>query len=1011
MISVMPDDQGQGPAFVVDPMDLDEGRPADNLNESDLAWYAAYYGLNDPGASTNNNTTISSGDPMDISNTPPSDQTPRRSPNNSRLRVPSLRGAARPIAQSLRRASAAAPATNVLGRSMAPQVNVATGTPRPRLGPVTNRYIPYQASPAGDAFPNRNRWLYETRDRGMRLHGGVIGRGGALFSTRTHTRHLDPFGYLAPSSIALSEEFDPPRRTPLVIDRSNLPERRRRFFGYDPDLPRPAPTLSSSDTTEGSSDAPGNPSSKAGGTRQNQASNPSSIPGTPPGPASTPTSTPSTVPLKRLTPDSDPQDIPGGFPHSPDSPTTLRRIAAKRSRTTGTPSAQAETPAPAVTGTTSTKSPQRGFRMPSPTPSLSPVKPQDDAATSTKGAAQAVTQITPAKRTRRGFRVPSPTPSPSPARAQDDCVASTQGAAQVDEDIRSPGSTSWTNTIHTRVANIVQSAITMAESFKRRALTVWARARIPEIRRRIPDWRRLNVRGLPEEARLRIRNHRWRRNRGQPANDPVLPFPELNVDLPQAPVAQTPLPAIVNTAAPANAVETAAEDRKETALELQQRYEAIDKSIKYNREKTDKMTDRARKMVEARRRYPFTPTSLQDFTRRQFRFSRTSRPLPQRFTPQKALATVKGKLPVIESPIERPVESPVEHVGHVEQPAEQHIERPAETIEPVDRPAEVPAEVLETENEYDAIRPPSPPLLGTAVSAVSLVSPNAGLIPLNRTPSRWTAEWRQLEKERISRERLERRTRTHLEGTAIRPISEEWEDRLDDAMRRAHSRHVATSLSGDPLTRKDLATCFTTASWLNDEIINCYLAMIVDHLRRSNDNAGRHDKPLFHAFNTFFFSNLRDKGYSAVRRWAGRAKVGGQDLLNVDTIFVPVHNSAHWTLIVVKPSDRTIENFDSLGSLSREHVELIKVWLKGELGKDYIDDEWEVLKSKSSQQDNGSDCGVFLLSNAKAVALNIDPMSYGASDIRMLRKKIVAEIINGGLEGDFAPSGHEGVRM
>ncbi|KAL4914862.1 hypothetical protein BDW62DRAFT_213152 [Aspergillus aurantiobrunneus] len=224
-------------------------------------------------------------------------------------------------------------------------------------------------------------------------------------------------------------------------------------------------------------------------------------------------------------------------------------------------------------------------------------------------------------------------------------------------------------------------------------------------------------------------------------------------------------------------------------------------------------------------------------------------------------------------------------------------------------------------------------------------------------------------------------------------------------MRQPNSKKIATTLSGEPLTKKDLATCYTPMAWLNDEVINSYLALIIDYLRREANNAGRHDKPLYHAFNSFFFSNLRDKGYDSVRRWATRAKIGGEDLLKVKTVFIPVHNSAHWTLIVVNPVERTIEHFDSLGSLSHRHIEIVKTWLRGELGGRYVDDEWTVLPSESPQQDNGSDCGVFLLSTAKAVAVNMQPLSYGAGDTRLLRQKIVAELMNGGLEGEFTPKG------
>ncbi|PYH49568.1 SUMO protease ULP1 [Aspergillus saccharolyticus JOP 1030-1] len=218
------------------------------------------------------------------------------------------------------------------------------------------------------------------------------------------------------------------------------------------------------------------------------------------------------------------------------------------------------------------------------------------------------------------------------------------------------------------------------------------------------------------------------------------------------------------------------------------------------------------------------------------------------------------------------------------------------------------------------------------------------------------------------------------------------------------SKKIISTLSGETLTARDLATCYTPLEWLNDEVINAYLALIIDYMRRTNNNSGRNDRPRFHAFNSFFFSNLRDKGYDSVRRWATRAKIGGEALLSVDTVFVPIHDKSHWTLIVLKPCDRTIEHFDSLGGLNKRHVDLIKMWLRGELGGKFVEEDWEVLPSLSPRQDNGSDCGVFLLSTAKAVAINLEPQSYGAPDSPLLRRKIVVELMNGGLDGDFVPT-------
>jgi hypothetical protein len=250
-----------------------------------------------------------------------------------------------------------------------------------------------------------------------------------------------------------------------------------------------------------------------------------------------------------------------------------------------------------------------------------------------------------------------------------------------------------------------------------------------------------------------------------------------------------------------------------------------------------------------------------------------------------------------------------------------------------------------------------------------------------------------------------------LPARAVRPLSATWDVCVSEIEGMNNDEQAATTLSGDPLRVRDLSTCFTSRAWLNDEVINAYLAVLVKYLRHVSRDDTEADKPKFHAFNSFFFSNLRDKGYAAVHRWATRAKIGKESLLGVDTVFIPVHHNSHWTLIVVRPGARTIEHFDSLGSLSHAHVAKITEWLRGELGPLFVESEWSVLPSISPQQNNGSDCGVFLLTTAKAVTVGLDPLSYGAADIPIIRRKIVAELVNGGLEGEFDPREFEELKL
>ena len=298
------------------------------------------------------------------------------------------------------------------------------------------------------------------------------------------------------------------------------------------------------------------------------------------------------------------------------------------------------------------------------------------------------------------------------------------------------------------------------------------------------------------------------------------------------------------------------------------------------------------------------------------------------------------------------------------------------------------------------------------VSAVQLFKPNPKPIPPNRIASWYAPAFEKREKERLARELDgQRPSRVIPRGQPVRLLSPDWLARVQDAMQTTSGQVIARSLSGDEIYQRDIVTCVRPLAWLNDEIINSYLGLLIHHLRQSNGNLGPNDRPRFHAFNTFFYSTLRDKGYPGVRRWANRAKIGGEGLLNVDTVFIPVHESSHWTLMVVRPLDRTIEYFDSLGSRGARQVKNIKQWLGGELGPKYNEKEWTVLASVSSQQDNGSDCGVFLLTNAKAITIGVEPTAFGPSHTTLLRRKIVAELMNGGLHGEFIPQDKAGILL
>lgn len=246
----------------------------------------------------------------------------------------------------------------------------------------------------------------------------------------------------------------------------------------------------------------------------------------------------------------------------------------------------------------------------------------------------------------------------------------------------------------------------------------------------------------------------------------------------------------------------------------------------------------------------------------------------------------------------------------------------------------------------------------------------------------------------------------------IQPLDDRWEQIAQNAMATPSMREVlAITSSGRKLTGRNLGTLkvvqgrYPLRGWLNDEIISACLQQVVEYgLQVSNHKIG--ETPRQHAFNSFFYTNLREMGAQSVKRWATRVKIGKENLLMVERVFIPGHSGAHWASLVVSPIAHTIEYFDSLGGPASPHILNAKAWLREELGKLYKEGEWTVPTGSfgaGPEQSNSSDCGVFTCINARMVVLGVDPMAYAGSDTDIQRTRMAAELLSGGLKGDFEP--------
>lgn len=248
----------------------------------------------------------------------------------------------------------------------------------------------------------------------------------------------------------------------------------------------------------------------------------------------------------------------------------------------------------------------------------------------------------------------------------------------------------------------------------------------------------------------------------------------------------------------------------------------------------------------------------------------------------------------------------------------------------------------------------------------------------------------------------------------IQPLSEAWDAKVNVAMQKRLEVDLAKTSAGESIRRRDFGTVLPVRGiddpnnlmgWLNDTIITAYLQAIVDYGQKAR-GVKRGALPKVHSFNTYFYKNLSERGYDSVRRWATKAKFGGKAILDMEKIFIPLHKGKnHWVLVHVNPQAKTVEYFDSFYSPAANIFDNIKIWLRAELKDAFVESEWTFLDGKlGPKQTNGSDCGVFCTTTAKMIVLGVDPMAFSAKDMATQRRVMLAELLNGGFEGDFTPN-------
>ena len=113
-----------------------------------------------------------------------------------------------------------------------------------------------------------------------------------------------------------------------------------------------------------------------------------------------------------------------------------------------------------------------------------------------------------------------------------------------------------------------------------------------------------------------------------------------------------------------------------------------------------------------------------------------------------------------------------------------------------------------------------------------------------------------------------------------------------------------------------------------------------------------------------------------------------------DKILIPVKDNVHWLLIVVDNKEKKIYVCDSFNKTKNFWAtDILKHFTKYQQYGDYTVDT-----IRSPQQENGYDCGAFVLENARRILFNDGKLDYKQSDIPACRKRMLEEIKNNKLD-------------
>ncbi|KAI1095164.1 cysteine proteinase [Rostrohypoxylon terebratum] len=273
------------------------------------------------------------------------------------------------------------------------------------------------------------------------------------------------------------------------------------------------------------------------------------------------------------------------------------------------------------------------------------------------------------------------------------------------------------------------------------------------------------------------------------------------------------------------------------------------------------------------------------------------------------------------------------------------------------------------------------------------------------------AEKERQERLRIEEERFNEALRPlglrRPKGALISSLTPDWEQKARaspmDGRTEQHKWQGARHRDGVELSPHDFGRLVPENEWLNDNDIQAALVHLATYV---NDKAGvrpKVDPPKCVALSSQYWSNFRAEPRKNVyprgldRNWGMKPA----NFLDIDTVLIPVNQANHWTVLIIRPTRRTVAYVDSFHSAGLQHISDAQTWLATFLGDKYVANEWRTEQYSVPHQTNGYDCGMFVITNSIYLSLGIDPSGYSQDDMPLQRLRIAAVLLNGGFTGPF----------